>query len=82
MGLNKNSTTLAARSNLDQIGFVAAAFLFILGFIVPSSLPWQLAGLVVILSIIYAIGKRFFRPLPMGVSPQAHRIPGARQPLQ
>lgn len=76
MGLKTHRTTLNAKHRFDQVALVAAAFLFILGFIVPHTIPWQLAALTLIASVIYALARKVglgqqIRALPAGASSRA-----------
>jgi hypothetical protein len=84
MGLNTQRTTLNAKHSFDQVALVATAFLFILGFVFPPTIPWQLAALSLISSLMYALVRKLLRSqpvreLPAGASSRAHRSGGERQ---
>lgn len=77
MGLKTHRTTLNAKHSFDQVALVAAAFLFILGFIFPPTIPWQLAAVTLIASVIYALARKVglglqIRALPAGASSRVH----------
>ena len=59
MCLNSQRATSDIRSNLDQVALVATAILFILGFIVPSTIPWQLASLSLLVAVVYGLIRKF-----------------------
>lgn len=84
MGLNKHRTTLNEKCRFDQVALVAAAFLFISGFLLPSSIPWQLAVLTLIVSSVYSLTRkvcsiRQVRQRPSAASSRARHIGGASQ---
>lgn len=82
MGVSKHRTTLNEKCRFDQVALVAAAFLFISGFLLPSSIPWQLAFLTLVVSTVYSFTRkvrsiRQVRQRTAAASTRARHIDGA-----
>jgi hypothetical protein len=76
MGLKTQRTTSNVKHSFDHVALVATAFLFILGFILPPTIPWQLAALTLFSAAIYALVRKVrlgqqIKVLSAGASSQA-----------
>ncbi len=58
MGLNTQRATLSEKHSFEHIALVATAFLFILGFILPPTIPWQLASVSLLAAVIYGLIRK------------------------
>lgn len=82
MGLNTQRATSNAKHSFEHVASVATAFLFIMGFILPSTIPWQLASVSLIIAVVYGLIRKLrlgqqFRVLSAEAS---SRAPGGGRP--